>query len=362
MRKEILFAIAAGAIFGLVIAFGIWRVNTSDKSTAVSDVKEGQEEVLGIEDSVGITIAKPEQNQVLTTNAVLVTGITKPSTWVVLTTEEEDYFLQSDEKGEFEKEVDLIGGINEILAFSFDENGNSENDSLLVIYSSEFIENGKTDEEEKEEDADNEATDSSDTVREKVKEEVNKAQMVARAYMGTITDISENTIQITKFVIDKEKDNSGEIQQISFGEETSFVDTKEESEEISVSDVAIGDFVVAMGYKNGNNVLEASRILITETIEPSGRTAFVSTVTEVDTNSLTVTINPDGDEVTIKPMKSIIVTANIDNALTEIDFDEIEEAEEIIVVGYKDKDTAEARTIHMISEKVTGSPDEEEEE
>jgi len=360
MRKEILFAIAAGAIFGLVIAFGIWRVNTSDKSTAVSDIKEELKEVVGIKNGIGITIAKPEQNQVLTTNTVLVTGITKPNTWVVLTAEEEDYLLKSDEKGEFEKEVDLIGGINEIIAFSFDENGNSEKDSLLVVYSSEFIENGKTDEEEKEENTDNEATDSSDAIREKVKEEVNKAQTIARAYIGTITDISENTIQITKFVIDKEMDSSGEIQQISFKKETVFVDVKEESKEINVSDVAIGDFVIAMGYKNGNNVLEASRILITDTIEPSDRVAFVSTVVEVDTDLLSATINPSNEEVTIEPMKSIVVTANIDDTLTEIDFDEIEEAEEMIVVGYKNGDTVEARTIHIISEKVTDSPEEEE--
>lgn len=99
-----------------------------------------------------------------------------------------------------------------------------------------------------------------EAVQQKVEEVLNKP----KARLGTITDITELTIQM--------KTLEGEIQQVSFTtEETTFVKVNEKSETIDYSEVAIGDFIIAMGYFNGNNVLEAERILVASEISSPKR-------------------------------------------------------------------------------------------
>jgi hypothetical protein len=66
------------------------------------------------------------------------TGITKPNAWVAISGEEDDYIVNADEKGSFEADVDLIAGINEIVVISFDENGNTNTQKLIAVFSSEF--------------------------------------------------------------------------------------------------------------------------------------------------------------------------------------------------------------------------------
>ncbi|RLC30660.1 hypothetical protein DRH13_04040 [Candidatus Woesebacteria bacterium] len=137
MRKEILFAILAGVTFGLIIAFGVWRANVALRpdgasTTAPEDTSDT------IQGDFGITIAKPQDYQVITTSPAILTGISKPDVWIVISAEEEDYVAKTDESGEFEIEVDVIGGINEIIITAFDGDGTEAQEKLTLVYSSEF--------------------------------------------------------------------------------------------------------------------------------------------------------------------------------------------------------------------------------
>ena len=134
MRREILFAILAGTLFGVIIAFGIWRLNSSltpPENTSTSAPATPTPDF-------GITISKPDQNEVITKSPSIVEGVTQPNSWVVVSTEDEDYFDQADASGAFLVEVELVGGINQILIVSFDENGNSTDTKLTVVYSTQF--------------------------------------------------------------------------------------------------------------------------------------------------------------------------------------------------------------------------------
>lgn len=137
MRKEILFAILAGVTFGLIIAFGVWRANVAlrpngTKTTAPEDASETAQA------DFGITIAKPQDYQVVTASPTTITGIAKSDVWVVISAEEEDYVAKTDENGEFEIEVDVIGGVNEIIITAFDNDGAEIQEKLTLVYSSEF--------------------------------------------------------------------------------------------------------------------------------------------------------------------------------------------------------------------------------
>ena len=152
MRKEIVFATIAGVIFGAIVAFGVWRANSAlrgnegqNTTTPTQTTSESEENE---PTDFGLTIAKPAQDDVVTEASIAVTGITSPNSWVVISSEEEDFIIQSDEKGAFEQNVELTGGINYIIVSAFDDDGNSTNEIVRVIYSSEFAD--LLDEEEEE--------------------------------------------------------------------------------------------------------------------------------------------------------------------------------------------------------------------
>lgn len=144
MRKEIIFAILAGVTFGLIIAFGVWRANIALRpdgasTTAPEDTSPAADE------NYGITIAKPQDYQVMTTSPVVFTGISKPNIWIVISAEEEDYVAKTDGSGEFEIEVDIVGGVNEIIITAFDASGAEVQEKLTLVYSSEFAKQAEGD-------------------------------------------------------------------------------------------------------------------------------------------------------------------------------------------------------------------------
>jgi hypothetical protein len=136
------------------------------------------------------------------------------------------------------------------------------------------------------------ATDSADTIRNKVREKIEGVLKNPKAYLGTITDKTGETLQI--------KNREGEIEFISVNpEEASFVSVGKTSKAIKFTDVAIGDFIVAMGFlsedgnstgaKNGSEVLDARRILVTEAPGSPERKIVFGTVAKIEKKVITVT-------------------------------------------------------------------------
>jgi len=142
MRKEIILVIIFGTLFGLIMAFGIWRANSALKSTKEA-TSNGQnirveENITSSVENPGLVIAKPENDDVLTESNTIITGITKPANTVIISSETEDYIIHSNESGTFEQKIDLVGGINNILIYSYDNEGLSTDTKLRLIYSKEF--------------------------------------------------------------------------------------------------------------------------------------------------------------------------------------------------------------------------------
>ena len=140
MRKEFIIAIISGITIGVVVAFGIWRANSALKSENSQVAKEetpNPQENLS-PDGVQLTIIKPEENDVITSSPVRVSGITKPQSIIIISAEQDDYIIRSGEDGSFEQDVNLTGGVNEIL-FALSDNGDSTQTRMLrIIYSTEF--------------------------------------------------------------------------------------------------------------------------------------------------------------------------------------------------------------------------------
>lgn len=304
MRKELIWAGVIGIVFGLVIGFGAWRVRSSvapkntPNPTATPQPKVGQ---------FKIAINKPNNLDVITQNPTNISGITKASSWVVVSTEEEDFLTQSINDGTFSLDVDLPAGLNHIKVTSINADGNTASQNILTVYSESFETNS-------------EATQTS-TDAGKI-----NTSTPPKAYLGTVTDITDSTIQI--------KSTDSQIQQIATNklDVTVINTTGTTNKTVKITDIAIGDFIIAMGHVNGKEVLDTQRILITDsTAEPKISLSLVK-VSEITKNSLKAVSLSDSKEVTVTPDKNTTLTSYLENKVKTIKLADIEVDDLLIIV------------------------------
>lgn len=285
MRKEFIWAGVIGILFGLVIGFGAWRISATNKKPQAASPTPTPSSFVS---EFKITLDKPEDEDVVTESAVAVSGITKALSWITVSGEKGDYITQSDERGVFAQDVDLVGGVNQIKVTAFDPTGAQSVQKVLVVYSSSFEISAVPTPTP----GDN-STESA--IRTKVQQKVAQAMNKPKAYLGVVTDIADSTIQL--------KAGAGEIRQVSTdNEDVAVVNTKgTNSKAVKLTDIAIGDFIVAMGYINSSSVLSAQRILITNPVVESGTESFYGKATEISKKSITVVSLKGGKTATITP-------------------------------------------------------------
>jgi len=315
MRKELVWAGAIGITFGLVIAFGVWRINSSlksktNKTEATPLPAQNQEFKIGLN--------KPENDDVVTQDSVTVSGITKPGVLVSFSGEENDYIVASADNGIFEEEVALIPGVNQIKITAFDPEGLKSTEKVLVVFSSSFKEKSVPTPV-----PDSSASAESD-IRERVAQKVAEAMNKPKAYIGVVTDIADSTIQI--------KNQKSEIKQIAvIADETAVVNTvKGANKIVKLTDIAIGDFIVAMGYINGNSVLNSQRILIADPV----------------TEPLVSAVSGNGTDIT--PSRNTLVFVFSEGKVTKSKASTIEDESKVIYVTQEEEEKASIRTVFVV--------------
>jgi len=301
VRREIVWAGVIGISFGLIIAFGVLRINSSlNKSKSGAPVATPIPQNPTAEFKIALNT--PGDNDVVTTSPISVSGITKSLTWTVVSGEGRDYILQSDEKGIFAQDVDLAPGVNQIRLAAFDPGGTQSSQKVLVVYSSAFqLETVAFPTPGSTATGDAAIATGDNAIREKVAQKVAQAMSQPKAYVGVVTDIADSTIQI--------KTPESQIEQISIDDPNiTAVNTKGKgNKQVKLTDIAIGDFIVAMGYVNGNQVLKAQRILITDPLQDSKLSASFGKVTGTTKKSLTVSDIKKGEGSTVTPDKNTSV-------------------------------------------------------
>ncbi|MFZ3301341.1 MAG: hypothetical protein WA152_01355 [Microgenomates group bacterium] len=316
MRKEVLFAIIAGISIGLILAFGAWKVSQMIKRPSIS---QSDKKNIPPQNKIDLSISNLFDYDIITDSPYILSGISKPKTAIVTSTIEADFYSLSNDDGSFEVEVDLPAGLSELLI-----NGKK----FSVVYSSEFEKYLNLDQEPEETDATEsaETKNAADLIRERLKQEVSSKSLKKTAYVGTITDISSGNIQI--------KSVQGDIKQMSLNEDTSYINTLKKNAEIKSTDLAIGDYIVAMGFVNGNKVLDSKRILIAE---PAVKNNFETIFGTIDTISKTkLVINRDNGEVIEITLPKKWVGPNVS---------ELEEGQRIITIGEMKEEIYSLRTI-----------------
>ncbi len=299
MRKELIWAGVIGIVFGLIIGFGTWRVRSSLKPKLVSRPTPTPQSV----GQFKIVLDKPADNDVVIMSPVTVSGLTRPLTWLIFSGENGDYIIQSDQGGLFSQDVELVPGVNQIKITSIDSIGNQTSEKVLVVYSSSFQPASNSS-------ATGNATEGADTTQ-VVAEKVANALNQPKAYIGTVTDIADSTIQI--------KTINSQIEQIAIGgDEISVVNTKGTTNKIlKLTDIAIGDFIVAMGYVNSKSVLSAQRILVTNPVITPTIDISVTHFTGLSKSTLNATTVKGEQKMSFTPNKKTNI-ASFQNGKTKV--------------------------------------------
>ncbi len=267
MRKEVVFAILAGISIGLIAAFGTWRISKLVKVTPPPITKIETPKPKNLDT---ITIYGLKDYDVLTKNPII-KGLSKPNIDIIISTADFDYYTKSNSEGEFEIEIELPAGLSEVKINEL---------KLLLVFSTEVEDNLKS-------------------------------------YVGTVTDISSGTIQV-KIV-------NGGILQVSMNEDAKYINTLKKGIEVKETDLAIGDYIVAIGKANGNKVLHSSRILISSPIVESK-----IEVEKIEIEKLT---------------KTMINDIKLPTKWNGPNVKDLEVGQEIYVVGIRDEKSYTLRTI-----------------
>ena len=142
MRKEVILAIVGGVVLGLLVIGGLWWTNkaTTEESLNITPtpVLEQPPTLIPVS-SLSLEIISPEDEIIIEEEKITLEGKTAPESVVVVIYPEGENIVEADEEGNFETEITLVGGANEIKVTAYDEEGNQAEKSLTLVYSTAKI-------------------------------------------------------------------------------------------------------------------------------------------------------------------------------------------------------------------------------
>lgn len=148
MRKEVIFAILIGAVFGIAIVLGVRRLNTNNDTeprTANNNVTEQPENETPTStqddtnaEEIFIATSSPIDKSVITSTPVTITGLTLSNSWVVMISDDEEMITQANSSGEFNFDVELSGGLNQLKLVAMDLQGNQAAEEINLVFTTQL--------------------------------------------------------------------------------------------------------------------------------------------------------------------------------------------------------------------------------
>lgn len=269
-----------------------------------------------------LSVVSPESNAVITDSTVTISGLSSNSRYVIAMSQNAET-INEIQNGEFSFDIELEGGLNNIYIYGVSDTGNIISQNLPLVYTTKLESN---DDNESEED-----------INERVQERLNEQANPITSYIGTITDITEEYFQI--------RSQSGEINQLTVNEQTTYTSNIQDSRDIEFSDVAIGDFIVAMGRLDANEILNTQRVIITSPPVENNYLVSKGVVTDITRNEMA--INSDKSEIIFRLGNNTdYLEATNQNEIARAD---IEIDSEVLIAGEQNGDTISARSVFVLT-------------
>ncbi|MBU0619030.1 hypothetical protein KKD62_02215 [Patescibacteria group bacterium] len=220
----------------------------------------------------------------------------------------------------------------------------------------------------------------SDEVKEKIKERLEEnvdedvdkvkslvddqtSQLVKRGFPGKLKNITTDTLLI---------EIADEVKQASFSEETVFVKSPGNNQ-LNPEDLAVGDFIIAMGFLNDTGVLESKRVVVTTEPKPApARQLLWGKVKEIDNQTIVF----NDHEITLASSKNLKIKGIEEPEIEDINLEdkiyvivtldedgEIDKVNQVLVIPTKNGLTDETEPTETetasSTAKTTNPPDEE---
>jgi len=182
-----------------------------------------------------------------------------------------------------------------------------------------------------------------DAVKEKVKEKVEEARLgLKRAYVGEITQINDSTLTLATPTGAKE---------VKVSEEATLIGRS--GKKIAFTDIKVGDFCIAIGYVDENNILDGRRIVIITKPKPLNREVAFGVVTDTSEEEKVLTVRNEKKNVvyTIEVTDKTIITKKVDGSTKKVKFADISKGDRLVVVGTPSENEEKyitAKIIHII--------------
>ncbi len=172
-------------------------------------------------------------------------------------------------------------------------------------------------------------------VEEKLEQVISEQKKVG--WLGTIINKDSSTITL---------ENNNNEREILFSDETVIVDLK--SQKLKLEDLAEGKKVVALGYQQAENIMEAKRVILVNETE-TNKLPLLGTISDKSQVENLIVITPANDkdqtlEIMIGP-KTEIVNENDE----EIGYDKLEKGQRVGVVYETGEATNSALLIRIMS-------------
>ena len=89
--------------------------------------------------SLTLDLSSPDDNLLVFDPDILIQGKTIPAATVILSLDDTDQILPTDDQGNFSKTIKLQNGVNQFTVQVFDNLGNTKSESRTIYYSTEKI-------------------------------------------------------------------------------------------------------------------------------------------------------------------------------------------------------------------------------
>lgn len=306
MRKEQFLAIILGGFIGVFVAFGVWQYFKTMGQRSTSDYAKGDNisEVNEPQIKQELSLLKPLPNSVYTNSEIEISGLSNSSALLAIIHGNNSTLSNSNQKGEFDEMVELEAGLSKVSVYSLSA-GKKSIENANVVYSP-----------------------------------LVESEQNLKLMLGTVTDISEKTIQI--------KTSEDIIEQISVNNETTFATNVTKAEEIEFSEVALGDYIAAIGSTSAeNSVFEANRIIVTSLPEDSELKVVYGKVKALSAKEFIVNDYIDGEFSVDATGKVNVTKFDEESNFVKARLAEADEGQEIVIIGEFTEDELIASRIHI---------------
>jgi hypothetical protein len=134
----ILIVVLSGAVVGVWAVGGFQYLNLNLGPKTLSHLsKDGP--VTSEPVSFSLNLSSPDDNLLVFSSDLLISGQAAPGAAVIISFEGEDLVVEPSKTGEFSLTAKLDEGINQFTVSAFDNNGNSKSENRTVYYSKEKI-------------------------------------------------------------------------------------------------------------------------------------------------------------------------------------------------------------------------------